>query len=384
MLSILAPKDRIGPINPFVLANYRVRTASFVMAFAIFSAQWWGKHASPLVWGVLLLQFFVYPHLMFWRAQRAAYSLDAELKNLLVDSFFLGLWCAGAGLPVWVTFTFFSAALMNVAFYRNLVGALQATLFFVAGVLVWTAFGHFQFEPDTDVLTTGLCIVGLLVYLMIVTSAAYQRSINLRDTRRELRHSDQSLHKVNADLQAQLAENQKLQAQLLEHANRDPLTGLYNRRYLDSTMAREFAFAKREDQALWLMLIDIDYFKKINDTYGHQAGDEVLKILAHLLHSQARAEDVVCRFGGEEFLLLLPAMSQSVALARAEQWRQAFADTVVDYGGFQIHATLSIGMADYPLHGLTQKDLIGNADRALYRAKSEGRNRVVVYNTDML
>ena len=384
MLSILAPQHRSEPINPFILANYRVRTAGSVMAFAILAAQWWGKDAGPLVWGLLLLQFFVYPHLMFWRARRATHPLDAELKNLLVDAFLFGLWCAGAGLPVWVTFAFFSAPLMNAVFYRNLMGALQTTLFFVAGVLIWDLAGRLQFAPTTDALTTGLCIVGLLVYMMILTSAAYQRSINLRETRRKLRHSEQALHNANADLQAQLVENQTLQTQLKEQANRDPLTGLYNRRYLDSTMAREIAHCKREGHPLWLMLIDIDHFKNINDTYGHQAGDEVLKNLAHLLHDQARADDIVCRFGGEEFLLLLPNMPQAVALVRAEQWRQAFADTVIDAAGLRIQATLSIGMADYPLHGLTQEDLIGNADRALYRAKSQGRNCVVVYSVDML
>jgi diguanylate cyclase len=380
MLSILTSKHRSRPINPFVLANYRVRTASFVMAFVIFASQWWGKQAGPLVWALLLLQFFVYPHVMFWRARRAAHALDVELKNLLVDTFLLGLWCAGAGLPVWITFTFFSATLMNVAFYRNLMGALQATLFFVAGVLIWDVLGHLQFAPTTNALTTGLCIMGLLVYMMIVTSAAYQRSIHLRETRRQLRSSEQALNQANTELQAQLAENQKLQTQLKEQANRDPLTGLYNRRYLDSTLARELAHAKREGHSLWLMLIDIDHFKNINDRYGHQAGDEVIKSLARLLHDQARVDDIACRFGGEEFLLLLPNMTQAVALARAEQWRQAFADTVTDVNGQRLQATLSIGMADYPMNGLTPEDLIGNADRALYRAKSQGRNCVIAFS----
>jgi diguanylate cyclase len=384
MLNILASQHRGEPINPFVRANYRVRSASFVMAFVIFAAQWGDKQAGPLLWGLMLLQFFVYPHLLFWRACRAARPLEAELINLLVDAFFLGLWCAAAGLPVWITFSFFSAVLMNAAFYRNLMGVLQVTLLFVAGVLIWDLSGRLQFAPATNDLTTGLCIVGFLIYMLIVASAAYQRSINLRDTRRKLRHSEQALNNANIDLQAQLAENQKLQTQLKEQANRDPLTGLYNRRYLDSTMVRELAHAKREGQALCLMLIDIDHFKKINDTCGHQLGDEVIKSLAHLLQDTARADDVVCRFGGEEFLLLLPNMPQAIAVARAEQWRKTFSDTVIDAAGHRIQATLSIGMAEYPLHGLTQADLIGNADRALYRAKSEGRDRVVSFSVDML
>ena len=384
MLSLLTAKGRDPSTNPFVLANYRVRTVSFVMAFAILTSHWWGKQAGPLVWGLLLLQFFVYPHLMFWRARRATHPLYAEFKNMLADALFLGLWCAGAGLPMWVTFTFFSASLMNLVFYRNLMGALQAAVFFFAGILIWDLAGQLQFAPATNALTTALCIMGLLAYMVTITSAAYQRSINLRDTRRQLRQNEQALHNANTELQAQLVENLKLQAQLKEQANRDPLTGLYNRRYLDSTLARELAHAKREGQPLWLVLIDIDHFKNINDQHGHQAGDEVIKQVARLLHHQARADDVVCRYGGEEFLLLLPGMPQAVALTRAEQWRQAFANTVVVHEGEQIQATLSIGMADYPLNGLTQEDLIGNADRALYRAKSQGRNCIVVYDVDML
>jgi diguanylate cyclase (GGDEF)-like protein len=287
-------------------------------------------------------------------------------------------------LPVWITFAFFSATLMNVTFYRNLIGALQAALFFVAGVLIWDVVGLLKFTPATDTLTTGLSIVGLMTYLMIVTSAAYQRSVNLRETRRKLRQSEQDLHQANADLQTQLAENLKLQTQLKEQANRDPLTGLYNRRFLDSTMPRELARANRDGQPLWLMLIDIDHFKNINDNYGHPMGDEVIKFLAHLLQDKARADDVVCRYGGEEFLLLLPNMPQNVALARAELWRKTFADKIIAHDGFQIQATLSIGIADYPLHGVTQEDLVGNADFALYRAKSQGRNCVVAYSANML
>jgi diguanylate cyclase len=371
-------------MNPFVLANYRVRTLSFVMAFAIFAAQLFDKHTSPVTWGLLVLQFFIYPHFLFWRARQASHPLDAELKNLLVDAFLLGLWCAVAGFPVWVTFTFFSSTLMNVVFYRNLLGAVQATLAFVCGSLLWGAVGGWHFVPGTDTLTTVLCIVGLLTYLITISSAAYQRSINLRDTRRELRGSEQALHDVNAHLKTQLNENQMLQSLLKEQVNRDPLTGLYNRRYLDSIMERELVHCKRENRPLSLMLIDIDYFKAINDNYGHPMGDQVIKQIAQLLQNEARLEDVVCRFGGEEFLLWLPNMPRTVAIERAERWRQTLAGTPIVSGGFEFQVTLSAGIAIYPEHGVSPKILIGNADQALYRAKSEGRNRVVVYSAEDL
>ena len=92
MSNTLATPSSQTPMNPFVLANYRVRTLSFVMAFAIFAAQLFDKHTSPVTWGLLVLQFFIYPHFLFWRARQASHPLDAELKNLLVDAFLLGLW----------------------------------------------------------------------------------------------------------------------------------------------------------------------------------------------------------------------------------------------------------------------------------------------------
>lgn len=157
------------------------------------------------------------------------------------------------------------------------------------------------------------------------------------------------------------------------------MTGLYNRRYLDTTLARELARCERDGQPLSLMLIDIDHFKLVNDRHGHPAGDAVLKMLAAMLNEQARSGDVACRYGGEEFLLVLPNMPQDIALVRAEQWRADFAVATVLFDSLPLQATLSVGVATYPYHGNSPEELILCADRALYRAKSEGRNRVVLF-----
>ncbi|OQY67359.1 MAG: hypothetical protein B6D47_10835, partial [Rhodocyclaceae bacterium UTPRO2] len=123
---------------------------------------------------------------------------------------------------------------------------------------------------------------------------------------RERKRLETDLKESNAMLQAQLDEIHRLQADLREQAVRDGLTNLFNRRYLDETLERELARAKREGYPLSLVMIDIDHFKKLNDTYGHQAGDKVLRELAALLWGDVRAEDVPCRYGGEEFVVLLP------------------------------------------------------------------------------
>ena len=163
---------------------------------------------------------------------------------------------------------------------------------------------------------------------------------------------------------------------LQEQAIRDPLTGLYNRRFLDESLARELARARSENAPLALIMIDIDHFKQLNDTYGHPAGDEVIRQLARLLQRGARSGDYVCRYGGEEFLLVLPAMSLANAAARTDAWRSAFAALDVALGERTVHVTFSAGVAEYPRHGEAADRLIQIADQALYAAKNAGRNRV--------
>jgi diguanylate cyclase (GGDEF)-like protein/hemerythrin-like metal-binding protein len=126
------------------------------------------------------------------------------------------------------------------------------------------------------------------------------------------------------------------------------------------------------------MMIDLDHFKNVNDTYGHQAGDEILKMMGDILKGFARAEDVACRYGGEEFLLLLPKMALDTAQERAESLRQSFSSSALPFGEFRLNTTLSVGVAIYPGHGKSADELLQSADRSLYAAKRGGRNRVEV------
>ena len=196
----------------------------------------------------------------------------------------------------------------------------------------------------------------------------------------ERKRMETDLQETNAMLQHQLQEIERLQEELREQAVRDGLTNLFNRRYLDETLERELARAKREGYPLSLVMIDIDHFKKLNDTYGHQAGDKVLRELAALLWGDIRAEDVPCRYGGEEFLVMLPRMPLEIALERAEGWRQTFEATRVPFGDFNLGATLSCGLASYPEHARTPDDLLRCCDEALYSAKHGGRNRCETFH----
>lgn len=167
-----------------------------------------------------------------------------------------------------------------------------------------------------------------------------------------------------------------LQEKLREQLLRDPLTGLYNRRYLQEALDRELHFARRHQQPVSLIMGDLDHFKNVNDQYGHQAGDYVLKAFSELLGRFARASDINCRFGGEEFLLIMPGMHKADAALRAECLRSAIVATRLEFQGCDIALTASFGVAAYPSDGLSADSLVAAADAALYMAKRGGRNRV--------
>lgn len=365
------------PDHWMVRMNYRNRTVCFALLFATLGAHMVHRGFGPLAWGLLALQFLVYPHLLYWHAHRSADQRRAELINMVLDVVVFGIWAAAMEFALWITFILCVGATVNLTAFRGPKGFFQALGIMALGAAAHVAAMGLHVSPATDWPTTLLSILSVSYFQLVVASGAHSRAIQLHKARDNLRASEQALQAANGTLTRQLEEINVLQVKLSEQANRDPLTGLYNRRYLDSTMEREVARCKREGLSLSLMLIDIDHFKRINDTYGHQAGDEVLKHLAVMLADQARAGDVACRYGGEEFLLLLPGMPHVVALDRGEALRNAFDAATVAFGDFRIRATLSIGIATYPGHGISPQELIGGADQALYRAKTEGRNRVV-------
>ena len=167
-----------------------------------------------------------------------------------------------------------------------------------------------------------------------------------------------------------------MQARLKAQAFRDPLTDVYNRRYLEETLPRELSRSQRNGHPLALIMVDLDHFKRVNDTYGHPAGDAVLKALASILTQGAREGDIICRSGGEEFLLALPDMALEQACQRAETWRRALCENPIAHGDLRIHCALSAGVAAYPCHGGNMEALLHLADTALYSAKSNGRNCV--------
>lgn len=371
-----AEPQRTHAVHWTVQTNYRLRVASFINMFASVAFHGWDKGYSPVFWGLIVLQLLVYPHLAYRYACRSAHSQQAEIKNLTADCLFFGLLVAALQFPLWIAFTVFIASTLNITISRGVPGLLRSQLAFWGGALISVLLCGWHPALETGWPATVMCLIGNVVYMAAIGIAAYSRNQQLRETREALRAGEHTLKQ-------QLTEIQVLQEQLKEQAVRDPLTGLYNRRFLDSIVGRELARAEREGLSIAVMMVDVDHFKQVNDRYGHPGGDEVLRNLAALLLEKIRVIDVPCRYGGEEFLLLLPSMAQEFALVRAEQCRKAFSELEVPSGGDCIRATISVGIACYPQHGETFAELTRCADVALYRAKQEGRNRVVLYQPDM-
>jgi diguanylate cyclase (GGDEF)-like protein/PAS domain S-box-containing protein len=175
--------------------------------------------------------------------------------------------------------------------------------------------------------------------------------------------------------------NLQLRETLRDQSIRDSLTGLYNRRYLEETLAREIQRAERKRQSLGVMMIDIDYFKNFNDTYGHEAGDEVLRGLSEFIQGNIRRGDTACRYGGEELTLILPDATLRDTKKRAEELRQGVKGLEISYRNKTLpQISISVGIGCYPEHGESWTSLIRAADAALYEAKRQGRDRVIVAN----
>lgn len=192
----------------------------------------------------------------------------------------------------------------------------------------------------------------------------------------ERKKSQDALGRANQQLRAQLEANQLLQDRLRVQADQDALTGLFNRRYLEEVLEHLLTRASLDRSPVSILMLDVDHFKQFNDSYGHKAGDLILRALGQLLRAQTRPIDVACRFGGEEFIVILPGAPLETALSRANALRGAFADLRVHYAGVNLRATVTIGVATFPAHGADSGELLRAVDKALYAAKAAGRDTV--------
>lgn len=198
--------------------------------------------------------------------------------------------------------------------------------------------------------------------------------------------ADDSFHlAVTAAEQLSLAlANLKLKSALKQQSIRDALTGLFNRRYLDESLSKEIARAGRSGTPVGIIMIDIDHFKRFNDTHGHDAGDTVLQSVGKFISGHVREGDIACRYGGEEFTLIMPGATLESAHARAEELRKGVMSLQITHAGKPLESiTLSLGVATFPQFGETGELVIQAADAALYQAKHSGRNRTETASVSM-
>ncbi len=226
----------------------------------------------------------------------------------------------------------------------------------------------------------------LCVPLMAQGEALGILSLQRKQGREPQAHASRSSSEAQRRLAAVLAEqvalalgNLRLRESLRNQSICDSLTGLFNRRYMEESLEREFARANRNRTSLAILMVDLDQFKKFNDSFGHQAGDALLRTLGESLKKSTRGQDIVCRYGGEEFALVLTDTNVSGAMQRAEILRREVKQLQVAYAGQLLGAvSISIGVAMFPDHGATMADVLRAADQALYCAKREGRDCICV------
>jgi diguanylate cyclase (GGDEF)-like protein/PAS domain S-box-containing protein len=196
----------------------------------------------------------------------------------------------------------------------------------------------------------------------------------------ERKRSEKLLLEANEQLRMRVEEIELLQAELREQIIRDPMTGLYNRRYMNDLFIREFSRAARENYALSVIMLDMDDLKMINDTYGHHIGDAAIQALASCLKSLTRIADVACRYGGDEFTIVMAKTSTEDAVRRIEEWREFLSARPVEVdAAHRVAVKFTAGIASFPTHGTSMEEIINYADIALYRAKARGRDCTAVF-----
>ena len=234
--------------------------------------------------------------------------------------------------------------------------------------------------------TNGISLRGIARDLGITAPAIYNYFPKLEDLITALLvdaftgHADavDAAFRALEKSQKELAEANKILEKL---SSLDGLTGVPNRRRFDEVLKQEWQRAIRHSTAISLIMLDIDFFKQFNDTYGHRCGDFVLQYIANFLNERIRRGDVLCRYGGEEFVIFMPNAPIEVAYQRSETLRNEIANTFLEYEDLHLKTSFSAGVAGFPMHGGTSDAILNAADKALYQAKNSGRNRVVIYES---
>ncbi|MFW6052401.1 MAG: GGDEF domain-containing protein [Desulfosalsimonas sp.] len=374
--------------DPFTEAAYRKRNAGFNIRHT---------RIGLTLWGVLLILFIYNDYISlgpvsgFWilLGMRLTVSAAIFLFGVVIGRH-PGLVMNGYGIAGLLVFGWTGFFLV---FFFLPVSQMPWIIAMVMAMLI----GQFVFIPNR--VLTGLAaalyaMIGSMVSVHLVAGTGSSELVGLflmllapagtglfvcRRFQFEHRRSFAMLlaaESANVELQRQIKARKELEKKLKEQAETDPLTGLYNRRRYEIMFIREFQRVRRYGGSMSVLVLDLDHFKRINDTYGHGAGDVVLQELADLSRRQLRQVDIIGRLGGEEFIIMLPDTGISEAVTVAERLRKDIESTEIIVGKNRLYITATIGAAELVKEDQGIDNLVRRADSALYRGKREGRNRV--------
>lgn len=327
---------------------YTSRTLGLVLGLLCVSVAMYPLDPAPWVWGLMLFNGLLWPHLAYQWARRATMPYHAEHRNLLVDALMGGFWVAAMQFNPLPSATTLAMMAMNNVAIGGLRFLLAGGVAQLLGITVgWLIFRPL-FIPETSQFQLYACLPLMCFYPLALGWICFRQAHTLGRQKREL----------------------------LALSRTDSLTGLLNHGAWKDQLEVEFQRCQRQHQGGAIALIDIDHFKSINDTYGHVAGDIVLRQLSKMLKQNLRATDVAGRYGGDEFCVILPDLPLNNAATAMEALRDRFATLGYDQNP-ALKVSLSIGLAAFnPSHADATRWL-NDADQALYEAKTTGRNRVI-------
>lgn len=354
----MSEREGVGRGASFVKRVYPARVLGLGLGAVAVGAALYPLAYPPVIWLLWGVNGFLWPHLAYFKALSSATPFQAERRHLLFDSACGGFWVAAMG------FNPLASAMIIMMLWMNNIAAGGVRLFIKGvsssgvGLVVGLLILGYQWHVSISDWVVFASLPMLVAYPVAIGSITYRLAIQLHQ-----------------------------QKELLKQLSRtDSLTGLYNCHYWESRVTDLLAIAKRNPQPLSLILLDVDHFKAINDTHGHLAGDQVLQQMARLLRLNLRESELLGRYGGEEFALVLPNTGEEAAYATAERLRRLvqlasfrIGNVDADKGGAGLQFTVSLGVAAYHEVFEDYSDWFRAADDALYAAKAQGRNKTVLY-----
>lgn len=347
----LLDKRKNRTASQLVKKIYIPRIIGLSLALVVIATSFWHSQVSIGSWVFLFFWSLIWPHLAFIIASRSPSPFKVEVKNLFIDAFVIGFFVPLMSFAPVPTAAIMSMHLLSLI---SLLGFNKMALGFfteLVGIAVAIFIFGYQVNFNNEISPILASIPLLVIYPLFVGYTNYCLTRQLTSKQSDLRKLSRT----------------------------DSLTGLYNRRFCEEKLARCFSLYQRVKTDSSLIFIDVDFFKVVNDTHGHVAGDTVLKNLATLILNSARATDYCCRYGGEEFCIVAPSLDKSGASRLAERLRVQVEESLLEES-IPIKITISSGIAEINDSMNNYSDWLKCADDVLYQAKDSGRNKVVVYD----